>query len=83
MDIYRQLFSGIVQLMEVLTHDTSHNPQASQAPDDGLEREALREMIATSMKELNPRYAEALRLRLQGNQRGILRRSHGYDCRYF
>ena len=62
MDIYRR-HKRDRAIVEVLTHDASTQPQASQAPDDGLEREALREMIATAMKELNPRYAEALRLR--------------------
>ena len=62
MDIYRR-HKRDRAIVEVITNDVSTQPQNSQSPDEGLEREALREMVATSLTALNPRYAEALRLR--------------------
>jgi len=62
MDTYRRHKRDRV-IVEVIRHDVSTQPQNSQSPDDGLEQDALRAMIAESLTVLNPRYAQALRLR--------------------
>jgi len=36
----------------------------TQAPDDGMERDERRAAIESALEDINPRYAEALRLRL-------------------
>lgn len=45
-------------------------PQNVSAPDEELERAGLRNEVMASMEKINPRYREAIRLRvLEGNER--------------
>jgi RNA polymerase sigma-70 factor (ECF subfamily) len=61
-DVYRA-WQRSRRLEEAVEAETKVHA-ASQAPDDGLERDQRRAAIEEALTQINPRYAEALKLRL-------------------
>ena len=62
-DVYRRQGRN-AELPETVNEDENELIEAPAKPDRGLEVEDTKRMVETSLSQLNPRYAEVLRLRL-------------------
>ena len=62
-DVHRA-YQRTRKLEEALLAESDAEPESEAAPDKGLDRGETKNEVETALSKLNPRYAEALRLRL-------------------